>query len=386
MAAAVMLLMGVTSCNKVNETNPDEGKTGNLTISFLIGDEENGTRAATSTAKPITEWSKISNMMIMFTDASGLVQDARDITNVPTSGAAQLESTFMSVKANSTAPGWITYIVGNYPSSWTAGNVVGQNISALTITADPLAAYATSPHFLAGSTGYGEAPEVFVARANTVINPDTNNDLRSTPFTLARVVSLIRVRIDQTPNDNTKVEFATNGMFSVRRATTTYSLSGTYTYTGGATSPGSYVPAATNGSSVFYASGGMNTVNPSASDYSNNGTLVGSDNISLWKDYLIWSGGHATSGGSKFDIVLSGTTTDATYVPFGQTATVLAGTRVFWSGAVDQHVGPNQILELKIKLNTRGTTIVPPIGSYGDLQIAVNLLPWGDIIGEDVIL
>lgn len=390
MAVAAALLVSVTSCSK-NEGNPDAGKTGDLKITFSIDGSDQPTKAApVSTARPKTSWSNISNMMILFVNSgTNIVADAREIT-----GFASGTAIFQNVAANSST-GWDCYIVGNYPSTWSAGYVVGKNVvTQLTITAPLSTSYATGGLVESGATAYDEVPEIFVAKQSGVkIIADGNSPLPPT-FKLARAISLLRVRIDKSPNNNNDIDFAT-AQIAVRRATTTYSLSGTYNYTvadgttGLSTFPGTYTPAPPAPANVFYKAEAMKTTPPPVADYDNGGTIL-QDGITLWNDYQIWPGGGLKTdlGSLKFDIVISGVTAPGTsYIPFGKTTAVPAGTRVFWTGAVQQKVGPNQILELVITLNTAGSDgPVTPVGEYGDLSIAVQILPWGDIQYVDMPL
>jgi hypothetical protein len=219
-------------------------------------------------------------------------------------------------------------------------------------------------------------------------NDGTVKNLTGSPFVVARAVSLIRIRVDQDPAEavaNANVDF-TDAMFAVRRATTTYSLNGTYTYatadgtTGLASIPGTFAPATPETTNVFFSNKAVKTANPAAADYTNPNTImVASDGIDLWNDYLIWAGGSTTDAAKKFDIVIGGVT-KAGYVPVGETTAVAAGTPVYWTGAVNGLMGPNQILELILTLKTAGSVTPPEVGEYGGLEITADLVDWGDII------
>lgn len=392
LAVAAALLVGASSCSKDSGVNPAQGE-GSLTVNFNMAPNQPQTRAI-STAKPVTTWGSVSNMMIMFVNpATSVVEDARAIT-VPAAGAALTgqAATFLNVKAHA---GWDCYIVGNYPSSWSAASVVGKNVTnQLNVVAPASATYAGSAlaGANAGGTGYDEAPEIFVAKQPGVVIAAGVNNIHPTAFKLARAVSIVRVRVDQKNNTvgNEKINFAVaNAMFAVRRATTTYALNGTYTYAvadgvTGANFPGTFTPAAALPTNVFYKEGALKTAAPASADYElGSSPLVDSD-ITLWNDYKIWAGGAENPDSQRFNIVLCGVTKDATYTPLGSQVTVAAGTPVYWEGSVIKAIGPNQILELVLKLEKPGTIDPPTVSEYANLDIKVDLLPWGDIVGVEI--
>ncbi len=409
MAAVAFMCFAATSCNKdVNNANED-GK-GTVTVSFALNDGKE-TRAAASTARPTTTWNNVERMMILFVEKDGVeVKDAR-IVNRPSdlTNATQITQTFTDVKANPT-DGWDTYIVGNYPDSWNVGNVIGQSINnqlkmpapKITVTDDPLTTVSDDDGagLAPAGTTYGEAPEIFVAKkpASEVKIPIGGKLTISSPFTLTRAVSLIRIRVDQDPAEalaNANIDFS-KAVFAVRRATTTYSLPGTYTYktadaTTGATFPGTFEPATVSDTNVFWSNKNTLTAEPTTGyDFGTTPSPIKAAGIDLWSEYMVWAGGNrnnteAAENAKRFDIVLSGITKNASYVPLGQTTPVAKGTRVYWTGAVDAIVGPNQILELDLTLKTAGSTgSTPEVGQYGTLEIFVNLIGWGDIINVDL--
>ncbi|MEG0647842.1 MAG: hypothetical protein RR471_11825, partial [Bacteroides sp.] len=335
-------------------------------------------------------WASINRAMIIFVEpVTSIVKDARAVT-LPSSGSAAITNAYTGVVANST--GYDAYIIGNFPSTWAVGTMKGKNLSMLTFTAPAATNYNGGAHFDSGSTGYGEVEDIFVAKqSNVVVNADENNTHESA-FALTRINSLFRVRIDAKTNaaitKNDKIDFANpTAMVSIRRIATDYVLTGSTTYpiqpSGTATSPGTYSFAnATKALNVFFKADAMKDANPTSDTHSNSTTIL-NGNITFWNEYKIFPAGSNASGtGSglnKFDIVLSAVTTDATYIPTGHTAAVPAGTRIYWNGQIQNAVGPNQILELNIMLETAGTTTLPPVGAYGNLEINVSISQWGDI-------
>lgn len=393
------LLVSVTSCSKT-PNDPGSGEqagTGKLSISFNLPSGATETRAITaSTAKPVTSWAGITRAMILFVDPlTNVVKDARAVT-LPTTGSAGTNNAYTGVIASAT--GYDAYIVGNYPATWAVGTMKGKNLTTLPFAAPVATDYGNgTPHYDAGSTGYGEVEDIFVAKqSNVVINADANN-IHSTPFVLSRINSLFRVRVDvntkASTTRNDRVNFtASTAMVSIRRAATSYMLAGSTTYpmvgNPAAVSPGTYSFAnVTKALNVFYKAGAMQSVNPSSATHLNPQTII-AGSVTLWNEYKIYPGGsNETSLGSglnKFDIVLSAVTTDGTYIPAGHTTPVAAGTRVYWSGQVQNAVGPNQILELNIPLETAGTIDLPPVGEYGNINITVSIVQWGDIVSSEL--
>lgn len=394
------LLAGITSCSKAADgldSGDSNNKTGKLSISFNLPGEAPSTRAiAPSTSKPTTSWADITRAMIIFVDpVASVVKDARTVT-LPAAGGTSTTNMYEGVLANST--GYDAYIIGNYPLTWAVGTMKGKALNALSLAVPTSSNYGTSSHFDTGSTGYSEVEDIFVAKqSNVIVNADENNT-HSTAFVLTRINSLFRVRIDvntmASTTRNDKISFtAPSAMVSIRRVATGYLLTGSTTYpvqpTGTAISPGTYSFAnATNKAlNVFYKTAAMKNTNPTSGTHTNPGTML-TGNVTLWNEYKIYPAGSnetvVGSGKHKFDIVLSALTTDATYVPSGHTSPVAQGTRIFWNGQVQNAVGPNQILELNINLETAGTTELPPVGEYGNLNITVSIAQWGDIISSDL--
>lgn len=408
------LLVGLTSCSKTTDGSgggdDGDGTTGKLSLTLSLPMNAPFTRAiAPSTAKPITTWASVNpnRVIILFVDpADGVIKDARKVEGIPTAGVADTPlpektiKTFTGVNSSPTG-GYDVYIIGNYPTTWSLGVMKGLPLSALTFSAPSAAGYATSNHFDGGlSAGYDEVEDIFVAKQKGVEVKADETRSHNTPFELTRINSLFRVRIDVTTNAattrNDKVSFtAPTTMVSIRRAATGYVLTGETEYgilpnplINKAASPGTYSFAnATKALNVFYQSAPMKNTAPEAAKYTAPGTML-VDGITLWNEYKIFPGGsNATNQGSgldKFDIVLSAVTADGSYIPSGHTEPVGMGTRVYWSGQVQNAVGPNQILELVVRLENAGTITLPPVGSYGSLNITASIVSWGDIIPSEL--
>jgi hypothetical protein len=395
MAVAALLLAGVTSCAK-DENGVTETGTGTLEVHYALDQVAKGRAIADSPAKPSTAWTNMNNkLMLLLVDASNNVVDAKAVPlpAVPT-GITGNTQTLTELRAGT----WTAYIIGNHPTAWTAANVKGKSLTDLAMTIalpDNNAAYVASGmnSAVAGSTGWGEAPEVFVAKQTGVqILEGQSNDITSSkPFTLARAVSQIRIRVDQDGenglNAATKVKFdAGKAAFAVRRVMKTYNLSGIYGNVDGFLPTGQFPGTFAGGANtdVFFSNENMQFSNP-ATGYSDANTILntaGSEDF--WNDYLVWCGGGSASESAKrFDILLMGTAQPG-YIPYGETTGVTAETKVYWSAQVDGKMGPNQILELKITLNTAGSRTPPEIGSYGDLKILVTPVAWGSITSVNI--
>lgn len=396
--ALFALTFGFASCTSTAPDAPSDDKTGGLTVKFSLAGAGAQTKAiAASTSKPHTTWGDITRAMILFVDPANVVRDARAVT-LPTTGDANATNTYLNVVAGTN---YDVYIVGNYPTTWNVATIKGANLNTLEITAPAEAGYATSPHFDVATFGYGETGDIFVAKKSGVnVVADATTPVAD-PFMLTRINSLFRIRLDiETKKQETKNDLigftAPTAMFSVRRAATAYQLTGATAYTtaaGAASGVGTYLwgngaTATTKHLNVFFKQAALASANPTAATHTNPTTIVaaGSDyNVTLWNEYRIFPGTQVLAQGTdKFDIVLSALTTNANYIPAGHTAPVPLGTRIFWSGQVQQPVGPNQILELNIAVNGAGGTTLPPVGEYGGLTITVGIVPWGDIVSGNL--
>lgn len=382
MAVAALLLAGVTSCAKDGGAVTEEG-TGNLTVNFGFP-ESRAVTIPTSGAEPTTSWAQnVQRLMVLFVNGT-TVADARDMAIPTVAGHAQATETFTGVIAN---PAYTVYIVANYPNTgagaWTSDNVKGDNIATMLLqAADANAAYGgTALGAAAPATGYGETPEFFVASQTNIAITEGVTTVHSTPFNLTRVVSQMRIRIDQDGDAglNSNVDFTGSGsaQFFVRRVAPTYALNNVLT--------------AGSNSTVLFSAKDMKTVNPTAATYSNPTTIMDGAIVDFWNDYLIFPGGgntttagltepeRAAQAAKRFDIVLSGLA-PANYIPFDNGGVAVpAGTRLYWTGQIDHTIGANDILEVNLVLNRAGGITPPPVGAYGNLEINVDLIEWGTV-------
>ena len=167
---------------------------------------------------------------------------------------------------------------------------------------------------------------------------------------------------------------------------------------------------------MFFALGAFNEAQ-TATGYSADTVLT--DNFTSWKDVILIPAGHATTSAEKLDVVVTGIVkTGETYVPAGypkqepnpnydpngpkdntnpEYITIESapeGSQIAWAGAVTAVLTANNILELNLTLKSTGTWVdptepdkpLPQPEEYGNLEIKVDLAPWGSIASVDMEL
>lgn len=388
-----MLLMATffSSCSKdtTGRDNPgDEG--GKLTISFGFASSEPETMATQSTAKPTTSWSQnIKDLLILFVDASGKVSDARNIEVPGTNDVADKDFIFTNLIASKPGESYTAYLVANSQQAasitardnWNASNCRGKSISNMLMDLVVASAFSPNGDAEVGSKGYLEPAEIFLAsKTGVTITPDANTDLRSNPFVLERAISLLRVRINQAKNGNDVVKFKQgNASFRIRRASNNLKVDGSYTRG--------------DAKSLIYVKGAFNDADPN-SGYGAGVILDQANGFTLWKDIKMFPGGSTTTGSQKFDVVLIGEAPTG-YLPLGKNKgeELSAAADVAWSGAVNEVVAANGILEINLTLESAGKWVndpnepgIPEPGQYGQVSITVNVAPWGTIKSLDIPL
>lgn len=375
MAIAAISVSFFSACsNNSSSIEGGEDALGQVAVNYSFEQTMDG-KATQSTAKPSTDWTNVNDLMILFVDqVSSQVKAARVLTP-PSTGALATQHT--EVLSNVPAGTYDAYLIANYNESnitrtnasgaaWNEGNVVGQNISALTLKLAANSEFTARPTE-SGSVGYQQPSEIFLNKQTVTVTADANV---SATFALARVVSLFRVRIDQSNNGNDVVDFSTtNSDFRLRKMPITYNPKAGFAATVAATD-------------VLYSKGAFLNANPT-SGYTAGTILDAANNLKLWKDYVIFPGGSATEGNKKFDIVISGMA-PVGYLPFGATTALTVATKVYWSGQVQAAITSNNILEVNLVLMQAGKTEVPEIGNYGNVNITVGITGWGNISSTDL--
>jgi hypothetical protein len=396
--SAVALMLGVASCNKDNVNNGYDGEpgTGKLVINYGFDKPVNSRAYSSSTAKPVTSWTKsVSSLALFLTDGTGKIAYASAVSTSGASGNSHSQ-TFTGVPVGNNYTG---YLIANYDhadieANFSLANAKGKNIHDLTLKPKVNTGY----DITSGDTAYNQPFDVFVARqtgVNVVANVATTHGGR---FQLTRAISLMRVRInkkvDGTGNaDNSAVSFnnAASALV-VRMAGTTLQYASK-----DAAAPSTY-PAAAAKTNLIYRQGatvwsdaGFSNEN----DYSPATTLAFLDpKQAVWTDIRILPGGgygvetdlDKVTPANKFNILICGWA-PAGYPAIGATGpggTLASAGKVYWSGTVNKNVSANEILVVDVDLKTYGSTTPPAVTETGSLTINVDLIGWGNIIDTGV--
>ena len=352
------LIAGLASCNKDSDPvgGADDGATGALSISLAF--EKAPATYAQSSAIPTTSWANNIKSLAVFFVQSGVIKNAQEVPydNTKNDIADQPNRVINGIPAGT----YDVYVFANWDQrstiDWSIATAKGRNIVDLYMDAVKSTTYdgykdynATSnPNGSeAYSVGYDEAPEVFVAsKKNVQIVADKTTDGNGvakgengyTPATykLTRIVSLVRVRINQlednTNNRNDAIDFqAGEASLRIRRIKTGINLTYDPTTVTDANAEtmlrGTVRRNAITGlddkvdqgitakNTVFFAKGAFESMYPTTG-YNSNGTIL-SGNFKSWKDVMLIPAGSGRSDGSvlgdskeKLDVVV----TDAAYL------------------------------------------------------------------------
>lgn len=381
LTVAMALLMGVTSCSKDNESAPTGEGTLKVNFSFKT---VKPTRAATSDAKPDTKWENVKNLQLVLVDVSGVAKVVRDVT-IPTGTGVSPEQTFDRIPTGN----YKIYLIANNnyvgnPFGGTTAKigttnpiVVGTNFDTALmnlVAALPSSYLGTAPE----GGAYDEASELFIGYGETgsvvadQVNPIPVN------VELARAVSLLRIRIDQTDvvSKANTVDFinAANASIRLRRHAKALKILNT---------PVSQFDTPKEGQ-AFTSTKPFKKLAPSTGYTGDMG--LGSD-FTLWNDYVILPGGHESAGTEKFNLLISGHAPEG-YINSEGGTVATGGARVWWQGDVDGLIASNGILVLNVKVATPGfeDENPPAFETYGKLSITASLIPWGPVKNVDVPL
>ena len=395
------LSLGAFSCNTENPADkgvsPGDGQTGEVTINLGFGKTPQTQAYPQSTRKPSTSWNQnIHDLQILFVDrGSQMIKAVRELP-LPTAGDIAAKP-FVLQNIPASASPYDVYVIansgtGNIVRPWEPAGSVGFTIQSRILQlkekalGEKPAPPAEDPE--KDSKGYEEPSEIFVGvLPNVTVGADQTNDFTGSPIELTRIVSLLRVRINQSMTasaSNQTVDFKTaDASFRIRRVGTSIDPQGLVTFA-----------APKRETAVLYVKGAFNDAEPQ-SGYGPGSILDPGTGLTLWKDILLFPGGSATTGNEKFDIVLIGHA-PATYVPLGKTTAIGGnGGLVAWTGAVQKPVAANGILEVNLTLNSSGKWIddpndpepgIPTPGAFGNVEINVELVEWGNIESDDIIL
>ena len=388
-AVAVALLMGVTSCNKDNGDEPAGDGTLKINFKFETSTTPQG-RAATSAAVPTTAWSNIGagNLQLVLVQ-NGVAKVVRDVT-VPGTGAGTTPSQIFDRIPVGT---YDIYLIANNNK---VGNPFG-GTKAKIGTGSPIQAgtnFNTALFNLIASTeilgtaptgaAYDEASELFIGYASGAVAADATT--ATINVSLKRAVSLLRIRIDQTDvtSEANTIDFTntgnTNTSIRLRRHASSLKMvipaASPYSTPQFGASKNDYAFVSTKKfKSVEPGSGYTGAIGIDAADFT------------LWNDYVILPGGHASTGADKFNLLLSGHAPSG-YI--GVNGAVSTGTgaaaRVWWQADVDGLIAANGILSLNVKVATKGYVDPnpPTIETYGKLDITATLVDWSPVTNVPV--
>lgn len=385
LALAATIMIGAVSCNNGEEgIEAIEKGSGTISIEYGFKDVKitDDTKGPTSTAKPVTSWTKnISSLTLLLTNSSGVITKVMSPT--PPTGADITTKSVASIP-NLTAGTYNVYLIANASAATvtsphgavvinpslalTEAALVGQNISSLSF--NTVAHTGTLP---TGITAANQQPsEIFWASKTGITVASTSVTAH---LELERIVSLLRVRINKdVPVDGTAV----NANVNFAHADAGFVLRRT-AGAGFAASTG-----AVNGTAVdFYYKGAFKTVAPVAADYTGSMNLGTGNDFTLWKDHIILPGG-AANVNTGFSIVLVGIAGTGGYkainISSGAETNVAQGQPIFWTAGVEGAVVKNGIMELNIVLKSKAFTgTVPPPTTYGTLVVTAELEEWGNV-------
>lgn len=405
-AASAMLMGAMSSCTKENDQTPGEKGTGSLSVQIAWAAQEESKAAKSTDVIPITTWANNVGDMSLILVNGGVIKDVRTVTPETATNNNAITRTWANIEVGTN---YDVYIIANYNETTTpfgAGSVTpsaaigtslkGSSMNNLLMNLVTVAAASTVGTDPVATTAYGEPSEIFIGKLSGVaITDGQTTDLTTTPMQLKRAVSLLRVRINQAYNpvanpgsvDNSGVDFRSTGNVATRLR-----------YHG----TGINVAGAAGATAAPYGITGITTTAASINNtfYSNKtyknqsefdavkGTQYGTgadmglsaSDFTLWNEYLILPGGHASSSDIKFNLALTG------YAPAGYKGVDSAGNAVqlsspqivTWAGQVTGEVKPNCIIELNVQLLNPGIVgpDIPVPSKYGNLKININLLDW----------
>ena len=310
------LIAGLASCSKDagNGGGDDPAGTGSAKITLAFEKSPSTYGAGESSAKPTTSWQKnIKSLAIFVVNSSNTIVSAQAIPFIANDNMAEQTHIVKGIPAGN---GYDIYVFANWDQgdnvngkNWSVATAKGRNIADLYIDALVSESYVDYKHKGPNggednSVGYEEAPEVFVAKHSKITIPGDDTYVDTNPYDLTRIVSLVRVRIDQSKdnlqNHNDEINFQhPNASLRIRRARTGINL----LYTDPTMTTTTRRAQADAKDNVFFAQGEFGSAKPT-SGYSS-GTILTGDYKS-WKDVILIPAGHASSSNEKLDVVVTG--------------------------------------------------------------------------------
>lgn len=403
------LVVGLASCEKNTDGggNIDPEATGSLMVTLNF--DKNVSSYATTSKKPTTTWKdNIHDLAIFFVEENGTtIKVAR---NIPFDANDNLTAQTKTIEGVATGT-YDIYVFANWTVSatdrltWNVNTAAGRNIKDLYLWAWANNDYDNYKHKTneADSKGYQEAPEIFVAKHTGIkIDADQITDETTNPYNLTRIVSLVRVRINQDEetdfNKNDRISFTDeNASLRIRRINTGINLDGETTR--------EVEDPEQSTNFVFFSKGAFLTEEPTTGYSTGDPILDVDNNFTLWKDMILNPAGAETGENIKLDVVLTGIVEGTDYVPVGypkdeeqedgsfvKVEYAPVGSQIAWQGSVSYKLVPNGIMELNLTLRGAGSWVdpedpdkpVPGPTETGDLKISVGLTEWGSIESVDM--
>lgn len=384
LAFAVMLF---SSCGS-DENVPAASKTGELFTEVTF--DGLTSKAATSTAIPVTTWSNVNKIQLFLYNATSGVVAFSDIidpaasttkifkwTNVP-QGTYELA---IVANINSATDNVATSLDGG--TSWTkfdAYNVLGKALNSQ-LFIDLKNSVLPSGHTFAGKTPYAPASEIFTAYASGVVIQEgqvTDLSGAAKALKLKREISLMRIRIDKTDKIDapalSSVDFANAKNFlAIENMPVGLGLK-LNTFAGGIYATASDVNRIMIAST---GSGTYNTADPTSADY--NPTTIIDSKFTLWKDIKVLPNATRAEGKAadaecdaarRYFVVISGWAPVGYKYADGTEASVAQP--VYWAGTVKGVFSPNVIREVNMTIQSKGYPKIPDPEKEGVLIIEVG--------------
>lgn len=381
-----------TSCDNTQDViDPSvSGETGNMEISFNFKSTPGTYADPDDYVVPTTYWSDIESLGVFMVDNSNVIVYANDITSMVNSvdNASNQSVTVSNIEEGS----YTLYVLANYETSNTKAqgygyggvpqtsispvSYVGKYLSTLVLD---IASDSSFDYPLEEDPGYsyGAAPNYFLGTAdNVTISSATTANV---DVSLERIVSLVRVMInnsvDPASSTNADIDFTdSDASFMIRRINSTYDVS-----------TGNYADDATNVETLYFKKGFL-SADPT-SGYASGSTYssVLQTPYTTYQDALLFPGGaDENDSSSQLNFVVTGICKVDGYECYGG-LTADIGDMVAWAGNVKQALVVNNVMIVKLNLQTAGQLVdedhpLPPAKTYGDMEVDIELIPWDELV------
>lgn len=362
--AFASMLFGACA-QSVNTPAPDEGEKTDLKIQLSFEGAKAETKAAASTAIPITSWDNVKDIQFFLYDADNNVKYSMSFSGTFNGTPLSLPGintgiyTLVAIANVGDNDQITTSTGGETPEAWTQWNVRGKTATNLTIRQKEI----TFPDFfetaLTANKAYMEPTEIFKGVATNVTV--SSGSLSAVDISLTRQVSLMRVRLAE--NGQTGLDFIQNSSILVYRLPEDMNL------VSGVSVTSKQTDVLCLASTALF-----NTIEP-VTGYSTGGTIL-SNGFTKWRDIKVFPNeleGQATilTAARKYFIVI--TAQGAVGHVLGNGTKLTTPSTVYWSGVINEPFKANEIREVNLTLRTGGTTdpVTRPT-EEGNLSITVS--------------